>query len=259
MGFYDNLLGDRSEAGKRRIDGVVPAVVTENWDDKHIGMVKVEVALAGEGKNLTTWVRVARPYAGKNYGFYMLPEVGDEVLVSFNMGDPDQAYVIGSLWNSVDTIPENTAVEENTIKRLTTKGGHEVIFDEEKDKANILVRTPGGLSLKIEDEKPKITLCDADGKNLLIINADEGTVTVTAEKKIVLDAGGASTLTLDGQGKKAELKADAITIEAGQALTLKGQSFKGEGSAGMELKSGATLKGEASAMMELKGAMVKIN
>lgn len=263
--FYDNLLGDDDdrdqEKGKPRVNGVMTGVVTENWDDKHPGMVKVELFLAGEGKNLTDWVRVARPYAGNGYGVYWLPEVGDEVLVTFHMGDPDQPFVIGSLWNNdVDKLPEETAVEKNTIKRIKTVKGHEIVFDEEDGKENIVIHTPGNMTVTLQDEKKTIIIQDGDGKNLLTLNGDKGEITVTAEKKIVLDAAGASTLTLDGNGKSATLSADSVKIEAKQALEQKGQSVKIEGQAGMELKSGANLKAQAGAVMELKGsAMVKIN
>lgn len=261
MDFYDNLLDGAAhpEQGAKKLSGVTTAIVTQNWDDKHPGMVRVELYMAEEGKNLTGWVRVARPYAGKEYGVYMLPEVGDEVLVAFHLGDPNRPYVIGSLWNNVDTIPPETAVEKNTVKRVTTKGGHELVFGEEEGKEAITLTTPGKLKLTLEDEKKTITIQDADGKNLLIINGDEGAITVKAEKKIVLDAGGASTLTLNGEGKSAELKADSITIEAGQKLGLKGQNATLEGGAALNLKSGGNAKAEASGMLEVKGAMVKIN
>ena len=37
--------------------------------------------------------------AGDGRGTYFLPEVGDEVLVGAEAGDPSHLYVLGALWN----------------------------------------------------------------------------------------------------------------------------------------------------------------
>lgn len=46
-----------------------------------------------------TWVRVATPIAGANWGSNMVPRIGHEVLVDFLEGDIDRPVVIGSLYN----------------------------------------------------------------------------------------------------------------------------------------------------------------
>ncbi len=46
-----------------------------------------------------TWVRVATPVAGQNWGSAFTPRLGQEVLVSFVGGDIDRPVVIGSLYN----------------------------------------------------------------------------------------------------------------------------------------------------------------
>jgi type VI secretion system secreted protein VgrG len=46
-----------------------------------------------------TWVRVATPVAGANWGSNTLPRVGQEVLIDFLEGNIDRPVVIGSLYN----------------------------------------------------------------------------------------------------------------------------------------------------------------
>ena len=256
MSLFDELY-DKNRAEERPVYSVTTGKVVENWDSKHPGMVKVELFLGEAGKNQTDWVRVAQPFAGNGYGFYFLPEVGDEVVLAFNLGDRDHPIVIGSLWNQVDKLPEKTAQDKNIVKRMRTKGGHELVFTEESGKETLTLHTPGNLTLSMEDETQVITIQDKDGKNLLKVDGKNGAVTVTAEKKIVLDAGGGS-LTLDGQGKKALLKMPTINIEAGQNLNLKGQNVKINGTM-TSINSSGNMEAKTNGVLTLKGSMTKIN
>ena len=258
MSFFGELYDGAGRSGDgQRMFSVTTGKVVKNWDDKHPGMVQVEIFLGEGGKNRTDWVRVAQPYAGKEFGFYFLPEVGDEVVLAFNLGDRDHPIVIGSLWSQLNPVPQDAATEKNETKTLRTKGGNELAFSDTPDKEALLLHTKGNLTLMMEDEPVEIRLCDEKQKNILTINGKDGVVTVKAEKKIVLDVGGGS-LTLDGQGKKATLKMDTVSVEAGQSLTLKGQSVKVEGSM-MTVSSSGNLEAKASGVLTLKGSMTKIN
>ena len=54
------------------------------------------------------WIRVAQQYAGMNaetgdkHGFHWHPLVGDEVVVDFLEGDPDNPLIVGSVYNYVN-------------------------------------------------------------------------------------------------------------------------------------------------------------
>src|SRR5262249_2029841 len=66
------------------------------------GRVKVQFHWDREGKrNLDSscWIRVATPWAGKQWGFQFLPRVGQEVVVAFEEGDPDKPIIVGSVYN----------------------------------------------------------------------------------------------------------------------------------------------------------------
>jgi len=260
MGIYDELLGYGALPSEkpRPVPGIVIGIVKENWEQKHPGMVRVEYSLGEEGKNRTGWVPVMSPYAGKDFGFYALPEVGDEVVVAFAMGDRNCPVVLGSVWSRKNTLPKETAKDKNPVKRLLTKGGCEIVFEEEKGKEQIRIRTPKELTLLLEDEKEKITLADQNGKNGLVIDAKNGTVSMLAEKSVEIKVGGKAMAAFDGKAKSMTLAAGKITGNADQSMALKGQTFKAEGTQ-VEIKGSGSLKLESSGVTQVKGSMLQLN
>jgi type VI secretion system secreted protein VgrG len=98
---------------KPRIPGTQTAFVVGDTpegtvDVDSLGRVKVEFRWdtrdLGKG-NPTRRVRVAQAWAGPGYGFVTLPRIGDEVLVAYSEGDPDQPVVIGRVHNAVSATP----------------------------------------------------------------------------------------------------------------------------------------------------------
>jgi len=90
----------------RKIFGVAPAIVVDVADPDKQGRVKVKFPwLPGEGQD-EFWARVVQPIEGARLGFFVLPEVADEVLVAFEHGDVHHPYVLGSLWNGTDRPPK---------------------------------------------------------------------------------------------------------------------------------------------------------
>jgi uncharacterized protein involved in type VI secretion and phage assembly len=72
------------------------AIVVDNVDPSQTGRVKVRIPTRrGE---LSVWARLVIP-TGKQSGFLFVPDVGDEVLVSFEHGDVNRPYVLGAIWN----------------------------------------------------------------------------------------------------------------------------------------------------------------
>ncbi len=259
MGVFDGILEAAWTINGAPLSyGVTTGTVKENWSKDFPGKVRVELILGEEGKNVTGWVPVAMPYCGNGYGYYSLPEIGTEVVVAFHMGDRNCPIVVGSLWNNKNKLPKETATEKNTVKRFKTKGGCEVFFQDEDGKAGVVVRTPAGFQLSIDDEKKQVVLSDKDGENGMTIDAGKGELTMKAKNKLHLSAGGKDLILANGQSGQVEIKSNNIQVEAAQALKLKGQNATLEGSM-MNVKAQGSLKAESSAMLELKGAMVKIN
>lgn len=275
MGLFDEMLetDEKEDGGQANINGVAVGVVKENWDSEHPGMIRAEISLGRSGNNLTDWIPVAVPYAGKEFGTYFLPEIGSQVLLAFHMGDINCPIVIGSLWNQEDVVPPETANEKNTVKRIKTKGGNCITILEENGKEKITVQTKGELKAEFDDENQRIVLQDKDNKNAISIDAKKGEMNFKSEKKAVFSINGTDMLTLDGEGKSAKLNAGKIELGADQTLEAKGQTVSLDGSsmklksqqldmkadASMTIKASASLKAESSGMTEIKGGMLKLN
>jgi type VI secretion system secreted protein VgrG len=66
-----------------------------------------------------TWLRVAQSWAGKQWGTYFWPRIGDEVLIAFMEGDPDQPIVVGSVYNGIN-LPPYDPVGQHTLSGIHT-------------------------------------------------------------------------------------------------------------------------------------------
>jgi len=146
------------------VHGVQPAIVVgesgeEIWVDKY-GRVKVQFFWDRAGKKnaqSSCWVRVAQPWAGKQWGFVQLPRIGQEVLVAFEEGNPDRPIIVGSVYNAEQmppyTLPDNQT--QSGIKTRSSKGGgadnfNELRFEDKKGSEEILIHAERTLTTEVE-------------------------------------------------------------------------------------------------------------
>ena len=106
-----------------------------------MGRVRVQYRWSG-GDERSYWARLATPHTGNGRGMMFIPEIGDEVLVAFLGGDPEQPVVVGSLWNGKDLAPE--PAKDNTAKRLITRSGNTIQLLDDDGAETIEVFTPEG-------------------------------------------------------------------------------------------------------------------
>jgi uncharacterized protein involved in type VI secretion and phage assembly len=143
------------------------------------------------------WARVAVPFAGKNRGAFLLPDVGDEVAVTFVNGDPRYPLVVGGLWNGSAGAKETLGGSGDRVDRWTFvgKAGTRIaIVEERSGQPTISFTTPGGVSGKLTD--------DAGGK----IEFQAAGTTVT------IDSSGVSVQT----GAKVQMKSSQMEVTSGQ-------------------------------------------
>jgi phage protein D/phage baseplate assembly protein gpV len=233
--------------------GVAIGQVSDAQDPEKAGRVKLTFPWLSDDY-VSDWARTVQLGAGKNRGWAVLPEVGDEVLVAFEQGDFSRPTVLGGLYNGIDTIPSGPVdlVDggSGAINRrsMVSRNGHRIdLLDQNGQKEGITLATKDNkLLLKLDSVGTTITL-HADGKIVV-----EGTQGITID---------ASSSNIDVKGGKISLKATngvdvdggggAVSVKTSGQLSLNGTTAKLEGSASTEVKGGA--------MCSVSAAMVKIN
>ncbi len=248
MSVYEMLTNDLKE---QAFCGITVGIVTSLDDTEKQNRVKVRLLNRSDSMQETDFIRVMTPMAGKGFGLFAFPEVGDEVLVGFCDGDFTSPYVLGCLWNKNSAAPLTLEGGKNEVRTLQTKSGHKVVFNDGDDPKGIDLITSTGLSLKLDDKNNNITVSDKNGKNKLLIDVSKNEISVIADAKITLKAGSAS-VTIDGKG-------NAVNITSSGNVKISGQQVSIEGQSAVNIKASGQLTLEATGMTNVKGAMVKIN
>jgi uncharacterized protein involved in type VI secretion and phage assembly len=104
--------------------------------------------------------RVASFMAGRERGAHFMPEVGDEVVVAFEMGNINRPIIIGAVWSDVDPVPPGVDTSaSNNIRSITSRAGHKLTFDDSPGGGKVVIETAGGFQISIEDGvSPKIEI-----------------------------------------------------------------------------------------------------
>ena len=176
-------------------------------DPDQLGRVQIKLlSFDGvEGQDAPVWARVAAPFAGDQRGAFFIPDVGDEVLVSFINGDSRLPVVIGGMWSGSADVPEQLGGSGDRVDRwtITGKAGTRVaIVEEQPSDATISFTTPGGVSGELTDS--------GGGK----IEFRIGGTTVTYENQGVTVKTGA---TVKIEASQVEVSAGLVTVNAGMS------------------------------------------
>ncbi|OLF16060.1 phage baseplate assembly protein V [Actinophytocola xanthii] len=237
-----NLLGLTGTIAENRaqIGGLVCGVVTNAKDPERLGRVKVALPWLSPDFE-SDWARVVQFGAGSRSGALFLPEVGDEVLVGFEFGDPRRGYVLGGLVNSntnYEPLPSAVNGSGSVVERgIASPAGNKLRFTDD------LPPGPPGLP----PIKSAISLGTKDDKLGLVIDQVAGTVTLACNPKPPASKTPAGTLTIECGDM------GAITIKGGMG----GVKIQSEGQ--LELDGKLGVKINSSALVEVKGSLIKLN
>lgn len=157
--------------------GIVPARVVDHNDPKKMGRLKIQFFWQDEGN--THWARAIAPHAGPGRGFMFMPEIGDEVAVAFEDGDPERPIILGSLWNGVFTAPRDEFwgegdIAENNIKRIVTKAGNRLQLVDKPGQEGVVLGTPHELRISM------IEKTNEHGRSTIVLHSENGDILLNA-------------------------------------------------------------------------------
>ena len=132
----------------------------EIYTDEH-GRVKVQFhwdRLGKRDEKSSCWIRVGQLWAGSGWGAMFIPRIGQEVIVEFLEGDPDQPIITGRVYNGDNLPPYGLPAEKtkSTIKSNSSKGGggsNEFRFEDAKDAEEIYLHGQKDWTIEIENDK----------------------------------------------------------------------------------------------------------
>ncbi len=105
----------------------------------------------------TCWVRVSQPWAGKGWGGYFIPRIGQEVIVDFLNGDPDRPIIVGRVYNDDQPKPFDSHTQSGFRTRSTPKGTaancNEFRFDDKKGAEQVYLHAEKNQDISVENDE----------------------------------------------------------------------------------------------------------
>jgi Rhs element Vgr protein len=233
--FIHNDMNDAPTAGLAGgIHGLQIGVVVQLESDPD-GEDRIRVRIPVIDSNAQgIWTRIASLDAGDNRGAFFMPEIGDEVIVGFINGDPNDPVALGMLHSSNKPAPI-TPSDANNEKGFTTRSKMHLSFND--DAKTIVIDTPAGNSITIDEQSMKIEIKDQSSNKITMETSG-----ITLESPANIDIKAGAVLTLAG-GASLSIGAPSLAVKADADVSIEG----------------AVAKLASSGITEISGSIVKIN
>lgn len=250
FGLSGVWFGHKSDVHMPVNNGLLPAVkglqigtVSEvDQDPQEAYRVRVKLPLI-DGDKEGVWARLGCTYAGKDYGCFFLPEVGDEVVLGFLDNDPRSPVILSALYSKKHP-PAAEGKADEPQKYIITKNKLKLCFDD--DNKIIHLETPGGCQFELNDKKKIILIKDSHDNQFKLF---DGGINLVSKKNI----------TLVSDSGDIKLKAKTISLNAQTDLKAEATNIKQTAKAQFQAKANAAAEVSATGNMTVKGAMVMIN
>jgi len=208
------------------------------------GRVKVQFFWDRVGKkdeNSTCWIRTSQPWAGKNWGAMWIPRIGQEVIVSFLEGDPDQPIITGRVYNADQTVPyklpDNQTV--SSFMSNSSKGGggyNELRFEDKKGSEQLYIQAEKDLDVRVKNDSREFV---GNDRSLIVKNDQKEKISGDQHSNVV--------------GNRQEKVGQGMSLQIGQDFNGKtGTKLAYEAGTEIHLKAGTTCVIEAGVQLSLK-------
>ncbi|MDR1029179.1 MAG: phage baseplate assembly protein V [Clostridiales Family XIII bacterium] len=253
----------KTDTGDTRAYGVMVGLVAQNYDKDMPGRVCVTVPTREKDANELQWVRLSQPSGGAKWGHYFLPEVGDQVLLAFENGNIEKPYVIGSVSKDRDRFLGQSVDQDNKIKRIVTRNGSELRFEDNKegegDKDRITLSTAKTThTLKLDNENGLIELTDKKGENAVKIRTKDGTMNIKAKSRITIEVGDNIKLVLNGETGAVRLECDELSVKSSRKASVKTDGMLKLDAAQISEKASSMYQAESGGIVSISGSPIKI-
>lgn len=265
----------------------------EIWTDEY-GRVRIKFhwdRRPEKDQSSSCWVRVSQLWAGSGFGGLHTPRIGQEVIVEFLEGDPDNPVIVGRLYNRDNPLPPYSNTQSGIRSRSTKDGAsrnfNEIRFDDAKGKEDFFTQAERNQTIKVKRSR-SATVGGSDSVgvggnrsvtvtgNIAIKTGDKGgeytldasnTVKVTAKEMITLQCGKSSivltpsTILLLVEGGASLIMDKTLNAQSDElgTLTLDANAMLQAGTGGTTTVKGVTTEVKGDTLVDVKGAVIKLN
>ena len=215
------------------VSGVQSAIVVgprgEEIHTDELGRVRVQFPWDREGKHddhSSCWIRVSQGWAGTGFGMITIPRVGQEVLVGFIEGDPDQPIVVGRVFNPTEQVPYKLPEHKtrSTWKSSSSPGSggsNEIMFEDAKGRELLLVHAERDLKKLVKHDETEVTQKNRHvtvGDNLTKLVMVDEAETTGADRTVTV--GATLSETVGGDHKVSVGGSHTESVAQGMSLTV---------------------------------------
>lgn len=240
---------------------VVGAAGDEIYTDKY-GRVKVQFhwdRYGNNDENSSCWIRVAQTWAGQNWGMIAIPRVGQEVIVDFLEGDPDQPIITGRVYNADQMPPYDLPANmtQTGIKSRSSQGGgvgnfNEIRFEDKTGSEHLLIHAEKDQMIEVENDETHSV--GHDRKKT--VDNDETTEIKNNRTETV---GNDETITVNNHRKKTVQGNEVTSITGNRVETVQGnESVEVTGKLAHTITGAATYTSTTSITLTVGGSTVEI-